>query len=912
MSVFTINGVEMKSDLIQKPVRGRRSMAVGTFTFTAKQAVDANPLWAFKTPITIQKDGAKIFQGVLTQPRARGEASSEEIEYQVSDLWWLLERCIYQQNWYNRGLYPRVILNLKQSDSWAPSQISCGAQIIAALTYAISCGVNLQVGVIEAGPTPPIEERVSITVAEVIKGQLRWMPDHVFQVDYSTTPVTVNVVRRGAGGPVNFSVGNPPLEGIPELTPLPELLVPQVVIYYEQKNTDSDGKQVTQITPDTAPAGSTGTVDGSIIQCIELAGSNAIFQKNSITTASVPWGAAAESGSTDVNKWFISHDPRLAKIKPEHIEVVQNSFWNDLPAGQKDQNGNDLTGFTLDNLNSTAPRELLPGSQVARWQAKPAPSSGPGSTTPGDGYIHALKVDFAVSLSFLFTATGVTNDEKAAAQEIFGKDNNYDISFSIVCTNALTQEYTKLTSYAPGETVPAGIAASLHAALSVLHWRGNFALHEQECGGLVSLAGVINIGGGNAAWAAMNAMVQQVVEDYDRGKTKITCGPPDHLSPQDIVELLRQTRAHQVSTRASEQSTGHSGQAPTVDQTAIPGQTNTTPNIPRLPETPFQVVDAGHGNIGVVSNSHVINQADKDTWEQDNSGWGLLSDDRSSGGFAIPSIGSKIWLRFTFDSSQNLTAVDLKHESAWSQYPDPIYIDTSGTPYQKYYHALIAEVSDPDSDPRDGLVIKLSGGAQIKIVQLLSTNLQLVPALTTDDADQANLPIIIAVPMPGPGTATSGGGDEINDQTDVKTPWQFGQKVPGNDFALYNAGSAQLGIKNGTVNGNLPSGMSAGGDPAYEQGVGGGDTLAWLVVTASYSAGVTSVTLDTGTSLPSDTLATGTGSGTYYLALGTFSVDGDGKVSIGSGAFGIGSQVFSLCRDWFSSSPKYSASWGPA
>lgn len=60
--------------------------------------------------------------------------------------------------------------------------------------------------------------------------------------------------------------------------------------------------------------------------------------------------------------------------------------------------------------------------------------------------------------------------------------------------------------------------------------------------------------------------------------------------------------------------------------------------------------------------------------------------------------------------------------------------------------------------------------------------------------------------------------------------------------------------------------------------------------------------------MPADSPAVGTGSGTYRRALCDFAKSG-GVVTVGSGAQGIGSKVFKLCRDWYSSPATYSAKW---
>ena len=345
---------------------------------------------------------------------------------------------------------------------------------------------------------------------------------------------------------------------------------------------------------------------------------------------------------------------------------------------------------------------------------------------------------------------------------------------------------------------------------------------------------------------------------------------------------------------------------------------------------PFQVLFVPNlhgtgGGLGVNPDSHVINGADKDAYEEDNSDWGLLNDDYktdgiTSGGIGINSLnlGDKIWLKFTFDSSQNLTSIDLKHgpvgSSEWDEFPDPIAInkDDPSNPFQEFYHQIIAEVTNPAEDPRPGLQIKQSGGSTIQITQLLFTNLILTPAVTTSDADQANLGIMVAIPWNGPATNSSGSADEINDQTDVKTPWQFGKKDAQIDFQLsavpQSGGAAdKLGIFSGTVSDSGASGtvhnvtgLTTGEVTAVDVS---GSGQAWLVITYTEDLppNITSVTFDTGGSVPDNE------SGTLYVPLGGYWFSGTKLYANGA----IGSQVFEAWRLWFSFPVKYAAECGP-
>lgn len=92
-------------------------------------------------------------------------------------------------------------------------------------------------------------------------------------------------------------------------------------------------------------------------------------------------------------------------------------------------------------------------------------------------------------------------------------------------------------------SAPSGLAQALHSAISVLHYEGEIVLaFDSECDLAQHPGQVLNLTGGLAAWETMDAVVQVVEHNLDRAETTISFGPPEHLSPQDQIELLNGNR----------------------------------------------------------------------------------------------------------------------------------------------------------------------------------------------------------------------------------------------------------------------------------------------------------------------------------------------------------------------------------
>lgn len=121
---------------------------------------------------------------------------------------------------------------------------------------------------------------------------------------------------------------------------------------------------------------------------------------------------------------------------------------------------------------------------------------------------------------------------------------------------------------------PTGLALDYYASLTTAQWEGEVIITELECTGSIRPGKILNISNGNADWAAMNALVQQVHENLENGETTITLGPPGHLSPTDFISLLQMTRRRPLTqnayaaTRAPgpEDTNCYGGKDPTAQQ----------------------------------------------------------------------------------------------------------------------------------------------------------------------------------------------------------------------------------------------------------------------------------------------------------------------------------------------------------
>jgi len=144
------------------------------------------------------------------------------------------------------------------------------------------------------------------------------------------------------------------------------------------------------------------------------------------------------------------------------------------------------------------------------------------------------------------------------------KEQGRQISFQVRSTNAQTKTYRRLGSGQTAEAAPAGLAAALYAQWSVLGYSGGLQWLQANCAIVAAPGWLLNLTGGNSAWATMAAIVQRIEELYDEGITVVQFGPARHLGADDMRQVLQAFRRR---------APAYSYQARTTGKTEDKGQT---------------------------------------------------------------------------------------------------------------------------------------------------------------------------------------------------------------------------------------------------------------------------------------------------------------------------------------------------
>lgn len=112
------------------------------------------------------------------------------------------------------------------------------------------------------------------------------------------------------------------------------------------------------------------------------------------------------------------------------------------------------------------------------------------------------------------------------------------VSWTCLVTNAPSGTYSRQTLTDPGDPLPIGLAEWLYNQLSAPKYEGQITLIEDDPTAW-TLGCRLNFSDGRTEWASARAAVQVITLDLVTGTTTLQFGPPSHLAPQDVVELLR-------------------------------------------------------------------------------------------------------------------------------------------------------------------------------------------------------------------------------------------------------------------------------------------------------------------------------------------------------------------------------------
>ena len=572
--------------------RTRKSAKTGTVTFDVPGPIDGAGPFAQWQPLSILRNGVPWFAGVITKPPRKGSGQSESLSFEVSDPWYWLEKTVFQQQWVTTDLVGDALTTLTTTrsntilgQSLAGVKMNSGQVMMEVLIYAqyayqmlpfpatVDVTTSLPAAPAVAQPfiigalTPsivvPYMQVRDKSCADILRMMMKYSPDAVAWMDYTTTPPTLNIDKRASVKKNVISV----LDGtvVTEFNPTPryDLQVPVVVAKWEEKNT-INGTTYDSVTVDMYPP-APGGVNASVwasqprawVQTIDLVGGQTTQQFANIKTIARP----TVSGSEVALPWALSKLPWLNKqsgagvysdwdVPNISVSAVKTTIDPKDPLTDPGQNPNDITfdpsGFGTADCPQLV-NELLTSAFPDWLQQDP---------NDLDAAKVMIEVDMVYSGSDAHTKTLFWYNTADPTVALTDGSGIFRLFYACKVTNADTATYSQLTSWSASEPVPVGFAEQLYNALAQLHFEGTLTMVEQECSDPLPIGCVFNTSDGLAAWQAMDALVLSVTEDIDHGTTQVQFGPPLMLGLKELEELFRASLGRLPSFKLSQRQTG--------------------------------------------------------------------------------------------------------------------------------------------------------------------------------------------------------------------------------------------------------------------------------------------------------------------------------------------------------------------
>jgi hypothetical protein len=439
---------------------------------------------------------------------------------------------------------------------FANSQLQTnGQQIQNIIDYANSAGVQIQSGTIDLNWELPIYPVRCVSCMSAIEICLKATPDAVHWIDYTAIPPTFNCRQR----PNLTALSLPYADGIrhvsSEIVPRYDLQPTQVVLQYQRTDTINGqpvSSKATDVigTPDNGGPVSTddtlvtGKKVRAMVVAIDLRGVAANELSVKVTSSAIP--TFIDPGppvnlTVPTLAWWTQKKQSLGAKDITNLAYVPASLV------VVDDNGNDYS-LTWQNL---FPNEHVDG-EIDTWMGKTC---------------------ITVTVKADFTYVQSDDSDRILAKIGSAKPHNIQVRVKLTNSGPGVVTYQTLQSFVSGETPPVGLAANIFNSLSILAHEGRHEILDPGFDVASVIPGpqyALNLTGGMAEWATMLATIQSCELDLVKKRATISFGPPKHIAPGDMEELLQFWRYRVVYDNPNLRISAD----PSIGKSQLGGQTN--------------------------------------------------------------------------------------------------------------------------------------------------------------------------------------------------------------------------------------------------------------------------------------------------------------------------------------------------
>lgn len=514
--------------------------------------------------VTIYRDGVQFFVGTVTSNPVTITEGSHAARVEASGPWWWMERINFTQDQTDGAG------NTEERISYVFGTATSGGNLQThienAIDRAITLGVPMQRGTVATLFDVPRITLNQSTCGQALAELVRLVPDTMVWFDYSTSPPTINVSRRGSATTRTLDYDTGAITRI-EIQPLIDLQVTQVRLPYVERNSagqtvfneQASGSATTgkvQILTVSGPELDTflpnDILDNFTIQTI--ATSNNAGIRDFVLDQDPQWQAAATKHSINF-KTLQSGSPSSSNAirQPGYTETFNNTTGSNAGAfGTNTVRLNTLTAKNdLGDPVSITGKNIVLTTDLPEWIDELATTFEKVTLVGQIGYRFFRKLansDTIYSeplwwndIDWSFGSGGFTSTNPNQANEI----TIYGYTFAIEAYLVNTAYASPTVVYRPADysfiAPPANLAANLKAAQDWLPYEGDIEIVEQDAGGTRYRGCKINLTNSFSQFTSMGALVSSERLDIKNGTTTITLGQPPRLDFRTFVDRIRKT-----------------------------------------------------------------------------------------------------------------------------------------------------------------------------------------------------------------------------------------------------------------------------------------------------------------------------------------------------------------------------------
>jgi hypothetical protein len=537
-----------------------RSLSDDVLSFViAPEDVTAATIPELAQEMTLYRDGVQFFHGNVTGRPITLQSGKQVVQVVVSGPWWWMERINFTSTKTDGTGATAERISYVFGTTSGGSNLK--TSIEAAIDRAITLGVPMQRGTVATFFDVPRITLNQGNCGQVLSELVRLVPDTMVWFDYSTSPATINVSRRGSATTRTLDAASGALQSI-SINPIQELQVSQVRLPYVTR--DVAGRTQFQEQASGTPA--TGKVQILTISGPEIDTfiPNDLFDSYVIKTA---------INSSEESTLLISRDPQVAAIRAKYdlssslglllsASFLASSAWRYTPqCGPNFTTASYITvsvgGYQVIDANGKSVnmtgKKIVTTTDIPQWVIDEYP-----------GRFQKVKITFQFLGAFLIEYPGCRSGESISYKlpywyneiswsgDYSGFPYTYEGRSKFSWKNTEVEAYISTVAYPTTTTIyrpadytfiapPANLAANLKSAQDWLPYEGDIEIIEENVGVTRYRGCKINISNTLTDFAAMGALVASERLDIAAGTTTITLGQPPRLDFRTFVDRVRKT-----------------------------------------------------------------------------------------------------------------------------------------------------------------------------------------------------------------------------------------------------------------------------------------------------------------------------------------------------------------------------------